>query len=806
MSRAYARFVLAAVFAGALIPAVAVVCTPLPDDSPRAAARGAAERRTLGAKVLDVALLGAAGLAVGGLARAVLTRKARDVEALGAAQVRACDDLPAARVGPAIVAASAVGLLLELAVIRWQATVFELFSLYKNLSLLACFLGLGVGYALARRDHLPLPFAAPLLAFQMAVLLVTRHGLEPSRRASLLGMPVREQLNMGVPSSRTPGEYLAVYWFLAAVFLLTALAFVPVGQLCGRLMARAPRLRAYGLNLLGSLLGVGLMIGASDLYLPPAAWFALGLGGLLLFQLADRRAAVVGLAGLLAVQCLLAWPVALTWERIYSPYQLLERGPGERGLSLIRAAGHYFQRIHDLSDPVTSTTTDPGVRFTAAHYEFPYRALGRPADDVAVVGAGTGNDVAAALRRGARRVDAVEIDPAIVLLGRHFHPEAPYQSPRVRVVIDDARAFLRTTERRYDLIVYGLLDSHTLLSSSANVRLDSFVYTVEGLREARARLRPGGMLALSFSVLSPELGRKIFLMMREAFDGRPPRCVRGHFNYDGSVTFLQAEGRDVALPEPYMAESGFLDVTARYADPSLAADVSTDDWPFFYMPRRVYPTSYLGMVALVALLGSALLLGLTRERPRLADARFFLLGAGFMLIQTKGITELGLAFGNTWQVVGVVIAGMLVFAYLANLWVERSDARDARPALLLVLASLAVGLAVSRSGGLPPTPPGRLATTAILTVPVLFSGVAFSALLAATSDLPRVMAANLLGALVGGLLEYNSMYFGLRFLYALALALYGLALLLSLRRPRPAPADGAASPPPGSSVLSAATR
>ncbi len=146
-----------------------------------------------------------------------------------------------------------------------------------------------------------------------------------------------------------------------------------------------------------------------------------------------------------------------------------------------------------------------------------------------MVGAGTGNDVAAALRAGAGHVEAIEIDPAILLTGRLSHPEKPYSDARVHAVINDARSFLRTTEQTFDLVVYGLLDSHTLLSQGSSVRLDSFVYTVEGLREARARLKSDGMLSLSFTVLSDALGRKIYLMLQQAFDGRPPVCVRAGY-------------------------------------------------------------------------------------------------------------------------------------------------------------------------------------------------------------------------------------------------------------------------------------
>jgi len=65
--------------------------------------------------------------------------------------------------------------------------------------------------------------------------------------------------------------------------------------------------------------------------------------------------------------------------------------------------------------------------------------------------------VAAALRSDAQHVDAIEIDPAILLAGKTNHPERPYDDPRVRPIVNDARSFLRTTQSHYDLIVYGYL-------------------------------------------------------------------------------------------------------------------------------------------------------------------------------------------------------------------------------------------------------------------------------------------------------------------------------------------------------------
>jgi spermidine synthase len=540
------------------------------------------------------------------------------------------------------------------------------------------------------------------------------------------------------------------------------LAFIPIGQLCGRLLERTTQLRAYGLNLLGSLVGVVLMMGLSFLWTPPTVWFAVCFAMLLLLQCSSVRSMVVGL---LAAVVFLDWPVASMNERIYTPYQLLERGNGEQGMTMIKAAGHYYQRIHDLSS--RSQAAYDELPMLARYYELPYRVNPRP-ERVAVVGAGTGNDVAAALRMGAGHVDAIEIDPAILRIGQLYHPEQPYDDPRVTRIVNDARTFLRSTTNRYDLIVYGLLDSHTLLSHASSVRLDSFVYTVEGIRDARRHLKDNGVVSLAFCTISPEIGRKIYLMMEEAFDGKPPVCVSA--NYDGSVIFAQSAQGNLQLDPELLKGTDFEDQSTKFASADIHSDISTDDWPFFYMPRRIYPVSYLWMVLLVLVLSVFLFGSFIQERPRFGHFTYFFLGAGFMLVETKGITELGLMFGNTWQVIGIVIAAILVMAYLANLAVARMGLQRPTIPLVFLLASLGLGL----------------------TCPMFFSGIAFSSLLASTGEISAALALNLLGAMCGGLLESNSMYFGFQFLYWIAMALYAGALvsdLLIRRSARPAEAD-----------------
>jgi hypothetical protein len=97
-----------------------------------------------------------------------------------------------------------------------------------------------------------------------------------------------------------------------------------------------------------------------------------------------------------------------------------------------------------------------------------------------------------------------------------------------------------------------------------------------------------------------------------------------------------------------------------------------------------------------------------------------------------------------------------------------------------------VGWYVARAGGFASTPLGRLETSIVLTVPLLFSGIVFSTLLSSKGQLSGMIAMNLLGAICGGLLEYNSMYFGFRFLYLIAIGCYVLAFVSEWAFPRKA--------------------
>jgi hypothetical protein len=704
-------------------------------------------------------------------------------------QTAALEQLPPRWTRLAILSASALTLYVELVMVRWHATCFHAFAIFKNVSLLSCFLGLGLGYGLSRRRSTLAAFL-PLLALQtlfFGVLSLTNLG---GRRIN----PVAEQLVMGTLGNRWGWlDLVEGNVFLAAVFVLNALMFIPLGQLAGRLMSRLGRVESYSLNLLGSLAGIAAFFGLSLLWTPPAVW----MGGAALvvspFLLGHRRLAVVGSASLAVVLIALGLTTNRGEKTLYSPYQVIALqlpGPAAPTVTPTIKVNHtFFQDVVDCSDGAAQ----PGGAnaATADYYNLPYCLRPDPGD-VLVVGAGAGNDVAAALRHGADSVTAVEIDPAILYLGRRLHPERPYQNPRTQAVLNDARSYLRQTDRRFDLVVYGLLDSHTNLGAMTNVRLDSFVYTVQGFRDALTRLKDDGLLVVSYLVLDPSQGDKLFAMLRAAYPQRTPRV----FQVERGVTFVTGPGLDrVPAAVPGVAEA-----SADYRASAADAEVATDDWPFFYMQRRTYPVTYAVMILILLALSAWLVrwqLGKRDEAKGPGYAVtvspchlvFFFLGAGFMLIETKGITELGLVFGNTWSVIAVVIAGILLMTYLANQWVLRRGPVPPSWSFALLGAALLAGWAVNRLGMAGMVVPGaKLVMPVVLTLPLLFAGLIFSSELARGGEIGGALAANLFGAMLGGFLEYNSMYWGFSSLYPLGLALYGLAFLCvcwAARRPAP---------------------
>jgi spermidine synthase len=192
---------------------------------------------------------------------------------------------------------------------------------------------------------------------------------------------------------------------------------------------------------------------------------------------------------------------------------------------------------------------------TQESLQLPYHFYPHP-PSVLVLGSGMGNDVAAALRNGAERVVAVEIDPLILKLGRQIHPERPYSSPRVDVLLNDARSYVQNTDDRFDLILFSLLDSHTTSSYYSSIRIDNYVYTVKALRATRRLLKPDGLMIVKFGVNTPWIAGRLRGLMGVAF-GRSPlqlRATRAVYTTTGRF-FIGGSQKKIgeALSHPQLA-------------------------------------------------------------------------------------------------------------------------------------------------------------------------------------------------------------------------------------------------------------
>ena len=443
------------------------------------------------------AIAGALTLLLTGVAIYLAYRLRSSVDSLATAQDTWLALLSPVRIAAVITLSAGLSLFLELALIRWQVSVYPALAFYKNFSLLACFAGIGIGYSLSGQRTIPIAFVIPLLLWHVLSQGLLVYGLSDAQGASLHATPITEQLDIGLNSVRTRVQLLAIYGVLGALFLQTAVCLIPIGQLCGKAMARTSNLGAYGLNLLGSVLGTLLMLVMGHFWTGPVIWFGLSCAGVLLlvgrYSQATRASAMAALSLLVFI----GWSFDIGVQSIHSPYQMIERVTREDGLMTIRVAGRFYQRVYDLRPEHVAHLDDPWTKAEEDYYNLPYSLAGAP-KRVAIVGAGSGNDVAGALRADVEAVDAIEIDPVIVALGKENHPERPYSDARVTAIVNDARSHFRSSASTYDLIIYGLLDSHSALSHAANVRVDSFVYTIEGFEEARERLNDNGVLFLSF--------------------------------------------------------------------------------------------------------------------------------------------------------------------------------------------------------------------------------------------------------------------------------------------------------------------
>jgi Spermine/spermidine synthase domain len=678
-----------------------------------------------------------------------------------------------------LVLISLVSLFVEMLMIRWVSSEIRIFAYFKNFVLVACFLGFGLGCYLCRRRVQLAALLSPLLL--LAVML--KAPIPPLQRCiddlpQLLGASA-EVHTWGVPAMPASwGGMLLAMIFVVPLFALIATAFIPFGQLVGWYLENAPKgVAAYSVNVLASLAGIAAFTLLCFLNKSPWVWFL--VAGILCsaFFWRDAKARKVLAIGFLVCVGLLALPEDRNAKTYWSPYQKLTILPQYDGNQLVTYSlitnSSLYQKIVDLSP-----------EFVQAHaavfrqhpldqnsYNMPYRFYPSP-PSVLVLGSGMGNDVAAALRNGAGHVEAVEIDPLILELGKQLHFEHPYQSPRVHVVLNDARNYIENSQEKFDLIVFSLLDSHTTTSHFTNIRIDNYVYTREALARAKQLLKTDGLFVVKFQVETPWIAGRLYELMQVTFAQKPIQFqadiggfdMSGRFFVAGSPQRLAKATSDPSLAA-YLASHGNLAMQP--------ATLTTDDWPYFYQHEPGLPIIVILVSLAVLIVFGWFLRQASPGEGASIDLHFMFLGAGFMLLEAQIVSRMALLFGTTWIVNAVVVSGLLGLIVAANLVYGALPRIPLAVAFVGLFVSLGVMFAVHLESLFFESWILRaLAATLALCTPVFFAGIIFISSFARAGFRGSALGSNLFGALLGGLLESSSMWFGLKFLTILAALLY----------------------------------
>ena len=657
-------------------------------------------------------------------------------------------------------------LFLELTLIRFLAGNIWNLGYFPNLVLLAAFIGLGAGFLAHERFGRERMWfaAAPLMTLLLVVgvyfLRPGIPGFDNEQAAGQFDTELFWTVHLGEREENP-------LWFLFALwFLTTAAIFAAIAQYTAKVFQRFSPLTAYSLDIGGSLAGVGAFIAVSFLQVQAEWWFvfcaALWAGAF--FCGAGKSLRPMILAG--GAACFLAtaglvhhrdsFDPILKGESRWSPYQKLTHVEGGKiyannidhqnieGEEVIRSA--FYSQIYDIREEAEL----PPIK----------RAL--------IIGAGSGNDVAAALLHDVDFVHAVEIDPLIYELGVRHHPLKPYSDPRVSITIDDGRHAMFVSDEKYDLIIFALTDSLVKASAVSQLRLENYLFTEEAMQRAWSRLNDNGTLLLYNFYRRDWLVHKLLAMMANASGAKP------------------AWIRDRAFSVIYAHNDG---ATKDFTLDAAEVEIPTDDWPFLYLKERGLPSHYVAATLMMLALAAAIFFAFrpqgknTGGRLRLRLA-FMTTGAAFLLLEAKSVIQFSLLFGTTWLAAAIVFFGALSLVLAANWTARLIPSPRLAPAAFVLLGLSCLFVIVYPPSNLVHWQSAflRAAGASVLVfTPIFFANLVFASLFReCKQEAEKYFGWNLLGGSLGGGAEYASMALGYHALAWAVLACYAAVFICLL--------------------------
>ncbi|MBP7860247.1 hypothetical protein KA183_01085 [bacterium] len=685
---------------------------------------------------------------------------------------------------------SFASLFFELLVIRWMSADIRAFTVLKSFPLAACYIGVGLGFA--QTSDKSFKYAPIFLLLTCAIIkLISFTDIAcapfPSPRVySWISLPSASQ-SLDSPEFLS---YLGLF-LIGVVVLLVGPFFtsLAIGSRLGVLFGELRPITSYSVNLAGATCGTVAFAILSFLSIGPGILFAVPALILAIYLIRKiSPSTIVSLVALIACVLTGFWTVDKSdTKTFWSPYErvdfveMRDKGNLIGWRLLVNRVGQ--QSLFNKLDP--KTLSEDGKReyiLSLDNHRIPF--LFKPdAKDILTLASGLGNDVTAAVQETNGNIDSVEIDPVTVKLGKQYNDEKPYDSPRVKIYCDDARHFVEQTNKKYDLVRFSFLDSMTVLSQSSTNRLDNYVYTKESIEHALSLLKPGGMCFISFYAKEQWFTDRLYWTIAKAAGYQPLS-----FTYDlpdgHNVFFVLSD--DVKKGIQKMPDNmpkmmpGPLSMIKPPAEPER---ILTDDWPFLYWQEKGIDIGYLAVtleiILLSMLVGHKVVLGNSRGKYW----QMFFLGSAFLLLELQSIARFSLMFGTTWVTSSIVIASVLFMLLGANLIVAyHSKWLWARISLLygLLMVTL-IGSYLFPFGSLIHSHLPEFLTFGLSTIvtlaPMFMAGLIFGSSLDNSDNSAVSIGFNLLGGVLGALLEYFTSYTGINGIILVSLALYVVSYL-----------------------------
>ena len=296
-----------------------------------------------------------------------------------------------------------------------------------------------------------------------------------------------------------------------------------------------------------------------------------------------------------------------------------------------------------------------------------------------------------------------------------------------------------------------------------NARLDHYVYTLEGIAEAKGLLKPGGVMTLTFEANKLYIADRIHGTLESLF-GQAPLAFRIPGSSYGWGGLMFVTGEDPSVVQQALTQ-----------DPELMAHVqmlqdayqttfkgstkpTTDDWPYLYLESRQIPPLFIYLAIVMSLIfivvGRWVGLNKSLRNWRRPEWHFFFMGAAFMLLEILMINKSAVLLGNVWTVNAVIIFGILFMILLANLIKAKWKRVPITTIHVLLMVACAVVYLVDLAWLNDLEFAQKIVVLGLIaTFPMLFSGIIFIDSFDRTDDKARALGANLFGALVGGLLQ-----------------------------------------------------